>query len=868
MILGLVVAGGTAVGVSRTAQNNQQAQQQILESQADQILNLLESRFRLQIGRIQSASALFASSREVRRSEWQTFVESSAAIPDDMAEMFWAERVQASELAALEQRLFRQGFEDFTVEPDGQRSFYCPIIYTEPLEPNRASIGLDICARPKSERAAQRARETGLPQVSAPIQLSSTDDAPVKGYMLLAWVAPADTRPGGWVGGTIAMKSLLDGLAAYPNLVVTFQDHSDSAASQVSINGQLMPSDRGIESERTLVLGQREFHLAFSKLPASSPTEELLMTIGGLLGVLLGVLLYSVLSRRFQAEQAAEEAESAYRDSEQLLTSVTSNISEGIYRGVPGTGLVYINHALASMFGFESTEAMKAQSGPILYASPDQRDKLHEMLIQDGAYRNVEVEYIRPDGSHFFAINSAVATRRPDGSISHFDGVISDITDRKNVEEAVHRLAHYDALTGLPNRSLLNDRILQAIAHASRRKRSIGVMFMDLDRFKAVNDSLGHSIGDQLLVAVSDRLQNSLRQYDTISRLGGDEFVIVMPGAGFDAATDKASEIIQQFREAFEIDGHELVITPSIGISMYPQDGDHPEALVRNADTAMYHAKERGRATFEFFTTELNQKAYERLSMETHLRGAMDNNELHLVYQPIIRPDSGDIASVEVLLRWNSPVMGRVGPDDFIPVAEQSGQIVEIGHWVIDTALQQLASWKQLGVTNVNLCINVSAVQFWRGNLASVIQNALERHHLDGTDLELELTENVIMSDLDKAQEALKDLRPLGVRLAIDDFGTGYSSLSYLKEFRVDRLKIDKSFVRDLKTDSDDAAIVSAVLSMARDLRIEVVAEGVESADQLAFLAERKCDFVQGFYFSPPLAPNDFIRLWARANQD
>jgi diguanylate cyclase (GGDEF)-like protein/PAS domain S-box-containing protein len=867
VVLSLVVAGGTAVGVAKLSQINLQAQQQILESQADQILNLLESRFLLHKTRIQAAAALFTSSTMVSRAEWKQFVETSAATSSDMFEMFWAERTPVEDLPELRRRMLTEGFGDFAPDPHGPREVYCPIVYTEPMAIHRDSLGLDVCARPKSNPAAQRARSSGFPQVSAPIELTADPDSPVRGYALLAWVPPSETRPGGWVGGTLALESLLAGIATYPDLAVSFDDQGVIDGSIIHINSDVVDSPRSSSTERILTLGEREFHLSFGKPPPSNLTEVLLLITGWITAVLVGALLFSILRTRSQAEQAAERAARAYRESEQLLESVTSNIAEGIYRGVPGTGLVYINQALANMFGFADTEEMKAHAGPILYASHEQRDKLHQMLIEHGSYRNIEVEFVRPDGSNFIAINSAVASHDPDGSISHFDGVISDITDRKKAEEAVHRMAHYDDLTGLPNRTLLNDRIKQAIAHASRRQRTIAVMFMDLDRFKAVNDSLGHGIGDQLLIAVSERLQESLRQYDTISRLGGDEFVIVMPGAGFDAATQKADTIIQQFRDVFEIDGHELVITPSIGIAIYPQDGEHPESLLRNADTAMYHAKERGRATFEFFTTELNQKAYERLSMETHLRSAMENDELHLVYQPIVRSDTGFITSVEALLRWNSPVLGRVGPDEFIPVAEQSGQIVEIGRWVIETALQQLSNWRRLGVTDLNVCVNVSAVQFWRGNLAATVQQALDRFNLDGRDLEIELTENVIMSDLDKARQVLEDLRPLGVRLAIDDFGTGYSSLSYLKQFRVHRLKIDKSFVRDLKIDSDDAAIVSAILSMARDLNVQVVAEGVETAEQLAFLAERHCEFIQGYYFSRPLPANDLMRLWARTNQ-
>jgi diguanylate cyclase (GGDEF)-like protein/PAS domain S-box-containing protein len=867
LLLSLLVAAAASLGVRYLSNTNEQARLRVLESQADQVLNLLESRFRTVSSRIRAGAAFLSSSNLVSRDEWRSFVNATEASSGALFEMFWAEVVPASDFEEFQRRISAEGLTDLALAYPQPDEAYCPIVYTEPLDLHRDSIGLNLCAQPVFRAAARQAQQTGRMQTSGSVNLLADTNAAMQGYALLAWVGPGSQHQGGWVGGTIALESLLADIAAYPDLAVGFFDASNPEQALVSINAHSVRRNRALETLRTLTIGERRFNLNIQKPTASEPTEALLLITGWLLATLLGVLLFYILKTRSTAEQLADKATRAYRDTEQLLTSVTGNISEGIYRGVPGKGLVYINQALADMFGFKDAEEMKAQPGSILYASPDQRDELHQLLIQDGAYRNQEVEFIRPDGSHFFAINSAVASLDSDGSISHFDGVVSDITDRKHAEEAAHRLAHYDDLTGLPNRTLLQDRISQAIAHAGRSDRSLAVMFMDLDRFKSVNDSLGHGIGDQLLVAVSQRLVDTLRQYDTISRLGGDEFVIVMPGAGFDAATQKATSLIRQFREMFEIEGHELVITPSIGIAIYPEDGEQPETLLRNADTAMYHAKERGRATFEFFTTELNQRAYERLSMETHLRSALDNNELHLVYQPLVKPDTGEICAAEVLLRWNSPILGRVGPDQFIPVAEQSGQIVDIGRWVIESALKQLASWRRLGMSELKICVNVSAVQFWRGNLSQTVQRALEQSNLSGSDLEIELTENVIMSDLDKARDVLAELRPLGVRLAIDDFGTGYSSLSYLKQFRVDRLKIDKSFVRDLKTDTDDAAIVSAVLSMARDLRVEVVAEGVETEEQLAFLAERRCDLIQGYYFSRPLPPTDFMRLWARTNQ-
>ena len=863
--LTLAVAAA-AVGVfTFLVRADQEARTVVLQSQADQYAGVISSRFQRHETRVRSAAAFFAASSNVTRNDWADFVEETEAIRDGMFEMFWAEEINRADLQEFFARMRADGFPEIHPNPPDPRERYCLILYTEPVSVHAESLGLDICTRPRTEPAAQRTRETGEVSMSMSVNIGSDGEESVRGHVLLGWVEAGRFHDGGWVGGTVALDSHFAGLGiGQGGIILTVRDPLDPDNDPLFSSAD-RPSDQSLLMvEREIELGGRRFQLQFEQPAATEPTATLLLLAGLTIAGLLGGLLFSTLRTRSRAERMAEEATEAYRTSEELLTSVTDNISEGIYRGVPEEGLVYINQALADMFGFSETDDMIAHSGPILYASPNVRERLFRLLREQGSYRNEEVEFVRPDGSHFFAINSAVATLNADGSVAYFDGVISDITDRKEAEAEVHRLAHYDSLTGLPNRTLLNDRLHQAVAHASRKQRSVAVIFMDLDRFKAVNDSLGHGIGDRLLVAVSRRLRDALREYDTISRLGGDEFVIVMPGAGFEAAAHRADSLIEDFRNPFEIDGHELTITPSIGISIFPDDGDQPETLLRNADTAMYHAKERGRATFEFFTSELNQRAYERLTMETHLRNALARGELHLVYQPILDTTTRQIQSVEALLRWNSPVLGRVRPDQFIPVAEQSGLIIDIGQWVIEKSLQQLASWKRLGMTDLKVSVNVSAVQFWRGNLEQDVRRALSESELQGSDLEVELTENVIMSDADSAREALGGLKPMGVRIAIDDFGTGYSSLSYLKQFQIDRLKIDRSFVQDLSVDNDDAAIVSAVLSMARDLGIQVVAEGVETADQLDYLASRGCDFVQGYYFSKPLPPNELLRLWAR----
>ncbi|HSH26246.1 MAG TPA: EAL domain-containing protein, partial [Wenzhouxiangella sp.] len=434
--------------------------------------------------------------------------------------------------------------------------------------------------------------------------------------------------------------------------------------------------------------------------------------------------------------------------------------------------------------------------------------------------------------------------------------VITDISERKEAEREVHRLAHYDTLTNLPNRTLFHIRIGQVLSQAQRHNRPVAVMFIDLDRFKLVNDSLGHGLGDQLLIAVAERLVEQFRDYDVISRQGGDEFLLVLPETDADRAARRAEELLRNFAEQpFDVDGHKLTITPSIGIAMFPYDAEEADALIQHADAAMYHAKEQGRATFQFFTEELNTRVHHRLQLENHLRGALARDELALEYQPVIDLESGRIVSVEALLRWRSPTLGQVPPSDFIPVAEQSGLIVEIGDWVIEAACRQLARWRDQGMRDIQMAVNVSAMQLWRGNLFGTVNDALRHSGVLPSQLVIELTESVIMEDVTAARKVLAELKELGVALAIDDFGTGYSSLGYLKQFRIDLLKIDRSFVEDIAEDADDAAIVTAMLSISEDLRMEVVAEGIEHGDQLEFLRSRGCRFAQGFLFSRPVGP-------------
>ncbi|HNQ09342.1 MAG TPA: EAL domain-containing protein, partial [Giesbergeria sp.] len=446
------------------------------------------------------------------------------------------------------------------------------------------------------------------------------------------------------------------------------------------------------------------------------------------------------------------------------------------------------------------------------------------------------------------------------GEGPRFVVISRDVTDNKLAEEKVLQLAHFDALTGLPNRSLLADRCQQALGAAQRHGQCVALLFLDLDHFKNINDALGHRVGDALLCAVAQRLSGLLREQDTIARLGGDEFILVLPDTDAVGAAHVAEKLLRAADQPFDIDAHELVITPSMGIAMYPQDGKDFDTLSRCADAAMYIAKQGGRNHYRFFTAEMQADSDRSLLLENALRRALERNQLYLHYQPQVCVASGAIVGAEALLRWEHPELGRVSPAEFIPVAESSGMILPMGDWVLQTATRQLREWMDQGYS-LTMAVNVSLVQFRQADFPQRIGQILQDAGLPPHCLELELTEGVAMTDPALAIDTMDRLHQQGVLLSIDDFGTGYSSLNHLKKFKVYKLKIDQSFVRDIADDPDDRGIVSAIISMAQGMDMRTIAEGVETAEQLAFLQDHGCMEVQGYLFGRPMAARDFGAL-------
>ena len=446
-----------------------------------------------------------------------------------------------------------------------------------------------------------------------------------------------------------------------------------------------------------------------------------------------------------------------------------------------------------------------------------------------------------------------------DGNLLEIIGVGQDVTDLKRSQAELENLAHHDPLTGLPNRLYLSVRLEMALERAKRRATSGAVLFLDLDHFKNINDSLGHYAGDELLMQVATRLRHCVRQEDTVARIGGDEFTLLLEDINSTThATRAAEKIIKAFNIPFELQGRELHMTPSIGISMYPRDGESIDVLLRNADAAMYDAKERGRNAFAVYTEALTSEALERMQLEQDLHKALQNDEFTLCYQPQIDMRTGDIISAESLIRWHHPEKGLIPPNHFIPLAEENGLILPIGVWVMHEACRQAKTWSDAGLLLQRMAVNIAGPQISRGNLVELCKEALAISGLQAEHLELEVTEGFIMSEADDAIETLEGLRDLGVSLSVDDFGTGYSSLAYLKRLPINKIKIDRSFVCDIPDDADDMAISRAVIALGDSLRLEVIAEGVETEEQRAFLLSEGCFKGQGYLFSKALPADEF----------
>ncbi|HET8807851.1 MAG TPA: PAS domain S-box protein [Methylophaga sp.] len=561
------------------------------------------------------------------------------------------------------------------------------------------------------------------------------------------------------------------------------------------------------------------------------------------------------ISRDITQQRRAEQAL-------HLAGMVFESSNEGIIITDADNRIIRVNPAFTAITGYLETDVIGQNPSLLQSGKHDSHfyQELWRALDAEGNWSG-EIHNRRKNGEIYLQWLSITQVNNREGERQNYVAIMSDISKFREAEQRISFLAHHDVLTRLPNRALLSDRIRQAIIACDRHDQKLALLYMDLDRFKFINDSLGHAIGDLLLIAVADRLIEHKREQDTVCRTGGDEFIVLLPDTDAEGAAHVAQKLVEKMTEPFDIEGNQLFVTLSIGISIYPDNGNDAETLNKHADTAMYRAKHAGRNQYQFFTEEMHSQIVHKLELEHALRFALAGNELYLEYQPQIDIHANRINGAEALLRWQHPQLGKISPLEFIPIAEETGMINPIGNWILHNAIAQCKQWVDAGHSDLLMAINLSAVQFNNPHLVSTIVDILHEHQLPPENLELEITESVAMFNIDLTIKQLRALADNGIRLSLDDFGTGYSSLNYLKKFPINKLKIDQGFVFDMLVDEDDAAIVDAVITLARSLGLKTLAEGVETHAHLLALQEKGCDFMQGFYFSRPVGPAQFISL-------
>jgi diguanylate cyclase (GGDEF)-like protein/PAS domain S-box-containing protein len=822
--------------------------------------------------------------------------------------------VKDSERAAAEAALqrFRPGtvitekYGKGPLRPAARRATYSIVDYLEPMAGNEAAFGRDAGALPAVADAIERARVTGLAAATDLVELAQ-DSTPQASFEVLMPVFGPD---GEMIGDTAAVirghelvQTILSGAGLMEDKAVSLAvyagDLSDPARLIFASAGAgavprdwlaawIAPDHSG-QLERTFNVAGRTWLVQASAAPRPFLPDHL-----GSLSMLVGGALFSVLmtafvqvsgqrARRIQQlvrdrtadlkrtnqrlvedVLARRRTERALQQSEQRFRQLVAMSSDWYWEqdrhyrftSITGDFEQKSGIAVSRLLGKTRWESM-----PELEESEGGREHIARVRAHQ-PFQEFEYQTTDDNGeTRWFSINGQPLFDDT-GEFAGYRGVGSDITARKLTEQRVYHVAQHDVLTGLPNRSLLQDRLGQAVAYATRSGYPVWVMMIDLDRFKYVNDSMGHKAGDVLLVTVAARLRSALRDTDTVARLSGDEFVVILSEhAGEPLSRDIVQRVMDAVARPVMLGTKEFMVTCSIGVAVYPSEGTPADSLIEHADIAMYRAKKLGRNNFQFYTPAMNEESLERVRIETALRNALERDQFVLHYQPQVDLASGQIVGMEALIRWEHPELGMVPPSRFISVAEETGLIVQIGAWVMRTAAAQNKAWQDAGLGRLRVAVNLSARQFGDPELIGGIEAVLADTGLDPACLEIELTESLFMSEVTPAVDLLHRMKALGVNLSIDDFGTGYSSLSYLSRFPIDTLKIDRSFVADILDDANDAAIVTSIIALAHNLKLTVIAEGVELAEQLDYLRSQGCDEMQGYFFSRPLPASEFEQL-------
>jgi diguanylate cyclase (GGDEF)-like protein/PAS domain S-box-containing protein len=777
----------------------------------------------------------------------------------------------------------KQSHPDFAIRPPGERDRYAVVSAFEPATPhNRKAIGADSWSNDERRRTLESARDSGETRITGKITLvmdKAAENRP--GFLMYQAVYRNGSLPGtqedrqknliGFVVAPFRIAALTEQMyrANKIDIALRIIDIANSSGDPLfhATHPELDFSKAKHQQILPVNIGGRIWNVHYASLPSfnaanDSEQPQRLLAAGLLISLLLFVIVWSITSTRARAIRMAQRMTRSLRDNETKLRELFAQAPLAIWT-VDHEGRIlecndklpdYVGSTREKIIGLSMLDDVKDQS----LSEPIRRAIAGETVAFEGPYTATTGNRSSIYQFHFQPVTL-------EGEFAFVLAFAEDISARKLAEAHVEHMAHHDALTGLANRMLLNDRLKHAITNAQRRRRAQALLFIDLDHFKTVNDTVGHSAGDALLLEVAQRLRECVRESDTLARIGGDEFVILLTNlVRPDDSTRVAEKVIAAIGLPISVENHMFNITASVGIAVWPGDGADAETLMRNADVAMYHAKNSGRNNYQFFTPEMNARAFEAMIMEAALSKALQRDEFLLHYQPQIDFRSGRIVGAESLIRWQHPELGLVPPGKFIPIAEERGLIGKLGDWVLHAACRQAMIWQKAGIPLVPIAVNISALQFKEGALRDSVLSALKETGLAPEYLVLEITESVVMDDAEQAITVLRELREMGIAIEIDDFGTGYSSLSYLKRLPIHRLKIDQSFVRDLTTDQDDAAIIGAIINMAKSLKLEIIAEGVETQAQAAFLDAQGCQAMQGFLFSRPQAADEFAGTLAR----
>jgi diguanylate cyclase (GGDEF)-like protein/PAS domain S-box-containing protein len=748
---------------------------------------------------------------------------------------------------------------DRSLHPAGQRELYLPMLYIWPPTLNFLR-GVDFLTAPERGETAQRAMQSNQPLASPPLALANGVGT---GVVLFRAVGEAGQLPVGLLALVINGRNFVEQAvkhSGFSGFGVDLADVTDGRAR--ALDGDIRRPAGRFDYGVQLAFGGRTYALRFFPTPAYLEEQRSLvswtvLTSGLLLTALLGALMLLTSGERAAIEAKVLDRTARLRDREARLQAILDNAGDAIVTVDAGGVVVSANPATAALFGYPQAHLQGLDFTTLVPGGSDEDAAALLARLADEPSEGRELNGLDARGQPFPVAVSVSQVELPGERL--YVCILRDLTEQHRSQAHIHRLAHHDPLTGLENRAALGMRLEQQLAQARRSQLQLAVLFIDLDHFKKINDSLGHHAGDQLLVGASARMKDLLRDVDTLARLGGDEFIIVLGGPLTpDSVTSVAVRLVESLQQPYHLNGITAHSGASVGVALFPDDGLDADTLVRHADMAMYAAKREGRGNFQFFSPAMNAATHEHLMLENRMWAALDQGGFEVHLQAQVALDTGRVIGAEALLRWTDPELGVIEPGRFIPIAEESGLILPLGDWVLGRAMALLAEWQREGLGGLRLAVNLSARQFGGGALLARLDQLLAQHPINPARLELEITETAAMRDPENTRALLRQLRARGFKLAIDDFGTGYSSLAYLKLFAIDRIKIDRGFVKDIENDPNDAAIVGATIGLAHSLGLSVVAEGVETAAQWGFLRDKHSDEAQGYLFGKPMPVHEF----------